>query len=1210
MATKTLNGIEIDDSYALDLDDDENYASDELYKDEDNQNNIDSSPLTLDDVIEILEKIQSELGFSNIDMQFNLVEICMKTRQGINLDLLLNFMSEDTHYKAFLIKLIPELKDKLPQEFKAPKDVGTRADLINALIQASIMLIWLEIEKRVVKEGLDQQELKSNIDGKYNFYPKQSDIGMSDFIFSMTRDWSEVGQNGKYVIDGALKVLTELKDLAKIVVTIDEDELNPDIIANTARVLNVYKDLFEVGYELQAPFGVLTKEGFLRIDADGKTELKKLASLANLYALLKDLTGDFLVQTEITPGTSVSNLRDIKFRQGTTYYPEFQLSNLFGILGDKKVDSWNDFRRYVEPEVHHNIKTNFIQGKNMTSIVDALTTCIVISEFDATSALRLRINIGNNLLSVSDFKKAYEDIDVRAKIMAGNGELFHIQQQNTGVLEIILVFNKAAFNGRPLFAYEAVQNLQQRGRVPRLSDMILGQDTSGKILTTNLDRQSASIILIGAGQRSGKGVLTLNLLGTVLAEGCPLIYLDGKPDMAPVLWNLGSKYGIKPAVWDAFERHGNKIGVGAPKEILIENPGIFGILMYLKAVQLMMVAASLEAKGKKLSTKRPFFIFDEALAVQMSMKDNWSKIIDFAKSKDKDLEPEIRDWCKAVVQWAESLSSSLPGVINSQLPMSGISTVWLFQSMQPTSWSAYDTAGIRAKSFNILKSPIMSRLSIKILGKGTADSEYGLSKIKDNPIISGRVLAEGGRHFVYTGSQKITDMEAVTVFKPYLVLNTAENGTNAVDELRKNVSSEVWDVIAQNGSLHPGAGFEGFATLLGQDAIQNLGLGRAYLETVLRATPLGARYQCVDDYLYDASIESFKSLGVLTSDNIGQFDNSKDNENDDNTYSSWSTDYIGSANSDHSSKNNEETKSTSDKASNSGFGKNKADDASKSRDNQEDNLKDAYTGKIKMPYNPFKAYGTSTSPIPALNVLRNTSKALLAEIKRYFGDLNRVESINIKASGLLIINNRPFRPQFDPKDIESMPEDIRDAIRKGQVAEIFDFGSLYKFKNLQVLEVADAMLAEGRMRREMGINRGRPWSYLFTQFSELRRLVLGNEVITDKVTAQDYDMRGRGGYTDEAFARVPSRMAKVWNTRPAKVIMNALGYTIGLKALGVIALTFGPLGLVYGALVGALTYNEFKKTHPRQTPQQNRQTWTGQNHSQAMNQSRRHNNRR
>ncbi len=678
-----------------------------------------------------------------------------------------------------------------------------------------------------------------------------------------------------------LEISNDIEDKSNY--TNDEDELNPEVEANTARVMQVYKELFEVGFELQIPYGILVKEGILKISKDGKTRVQSSSSLSKLYELINDITGKHLVQAEIRENTPTNKLREIVMRSGTTYYPTFQLGNLYGILGDKKLSSWDDLNRELKAEVRTNIEKNIANGKDISAVVDALTTSIVVSEFNPNIAMKLRINIGNRLIKQGNFVSEYSHR--KSTILAGTGEVYHVTELSSGVLEVILVFNKAAFNGRPLFAYEAVQDLNRRGRKPSIKELILGQDTSGKIMTVNMDRQNSCITLVGAGQRSGKGVLTLNLLGTTLASGCPLIYLDGKPDMAKVLWHLGNKHGIKPASWDIYDNNGNAIGNGAPEVIIRETSGVFGVLMYLKALQLMMVAAHLQAtKGMKLGNgKRPFFIFDEALAVQTSMASVWPSIISLAKDKKND--SEEAEWCRTIASWAEQLSASLAGTINSQLPMSGISTVWLFQSVQPTSWKQFDTPGLSNKSYNILKTPIMSRMSVKILGKGTTDSEYGLGnkEIKGNKLITERVVAEGGRHFAYSDAQKITDMNLVKVFKPYLVLNEAENGTDSVEELRSNVSQDVWNAIAPDGHLHPGVGFEGFATLIGQDAIQNLSLGRQFLEQVMQAIGLN-NYSSVDEYLYDASEESFKSLGTLLNMKDSDIDGTLEEDSDGTLY--------------------------------------------------------------------------------------------------------------------------------------------------------------------------------------------------------------------------------------------------------------------------------------------------------------------------------------
>jgi hypothetical protein len=682
----------------------------------------------------------------------------------------------------------------------------------------------------------------------------------------------EIDESEYYVDDEEAEVEPEVETEAEIEPeessgNLWEDEPDPELEANTARVMYVYKDLYEAGFELHVPYGILVKEGVLRL-VNGRTEVKSNASFARIYELINSITNKFLVQSEVVNGIPASKLRDIEMRMGTTYYPAFQLGNLYGIIGDKKVKTWSELASILEPEVRRNIKANLEAGKDIRFITDALTTSIVVSEFDSKVALKLRINIGNRLLDTNLFKSEYEKR--RSSIMAGIGELFHIQQLRTGVVEVIIVFNRAAYHNRPIFAYEAVQELKKRGREPSISNMILGQDTSGKIYINNLNRQNASIILIGAGPRSGKGVLTLNLVGAILSDGYPLVYVDGKPDMAKELWRVAEKHGIKPAVWDAFDPHDNRLGTGAPKEVRAENSTLLGILAYLKVLQLMMAAAHLRStKGIMVggADKRPFFVFDEVLAVQQNLKGCWGYVVSKAKQAKNKQGDEVTEWCKAIVKWVEALSYSLSGTLNSQLPMSGISTVWLFQTIQPTTWSGLKLNGLDS-DFDLFKHPIMARTSIKILGKGTTDSEYGLGnrEIKGNKIVAELIAAEGGRHFAYTEVQKITDIEQIKIFKPYLVLNSAEPDADCVRELKNNVSSEVWNVIAPGGRLHPAAGFEGFLQLLGPQVIGNLALGRAFLEEIMQAVGLADKYSSVEEYLYDASVESFKSLGSLVQD--------------------------------------------------------------------------------------------------------------------------------------------------------------------------------------------------------------------------------------------------------------------------------------------------------------------------------------------------------
>lgn len=1159
---------------------------------------VEEPELTLNTLIEGLENILGD-KYNNIAYVRNLVfDKYIKTyieNKGLDYDTtILSFSrSEDNKYFSLFKSCFPKLE---PVINAVGTNTKNRGSLIEAMTCVVSSLLWLSLAEGKV----DLTQFK----GKGYVYPftlvlngqipsNISSVATEGDVTTSFYDVVAIIEALNSDVQAAVPVTEETLE------EIEDDELAPEIEANTARVMQVYKDLFEVGFELKLPYGLLVKEGALKLGKGGTTKLYKNQSLVNLYNMIKGMTGDFLVQSEITEGTKAGELRKINMRKGTSYYPEFQLGNLYGLLGHKRVDSWSEFSSNIEQEVKANMRDNIENGKDILSIVDTLTTCIVITEFDPKSAMKLRFNIGDKLAKKQRFELGYNA--VKSTILSGMGNLFQLNVLPSGVMEVTLVFNEVAFNGKPLFAYEAIDALKKRGRLPSLKDMILGQDLSGKIMTTNLDRDAACVILIGAGQRSGKGVLTLNMLGTILAGGNPLIYCDGKPDMATVLWDLSKKYGLKPAVWDANDSHGFSIGQNAPEEVRVNIGGIFGILAYLKVIQLMMVAATLAAKGVKPTDKRPFFVFDEALAVQSTLKSIWSSVLSLAKT---DKEGEAGAWCKEIANWCKSLANSLDAVINSQLPMSGISTVWLFQSMQPTNWSTYDTAGLTSGDgkFNILKTPIMSRLSLKILGRGTADSEYGLGKVKEHKDISGRVLSEGGRHFAMTGSQKISDMEAVTVFKPYLVLNTSENGTRAVEQLKSNVSADVWKTIAPTGELNKGAGFEGFASMLGESAIQNLNNGRTYLEQILDYTPLKGRYSSLEEYLYDCDIESFKSVGVLTLDMTS---NDSQNEQSTGGYNSNITNeaYVPGesgiedfenfkepAIDDYEGLEEEQEVMPDNEGYSVPYRTTKGFDGDGPYDpikesvqqpyvspNETNNYSNVYQEPLKLRNNPFGAYGTSEKPMSCLNALSHMSSILMKEIKKVFGDYSRVHSIEITSTGL-VLNDIAFRPKFSEEDIKLMPFDIQRGVARGNIIELINFNDLYKFSNLTILTIDNVTLAESRVRREMTIGT-KPWSILFKKFRHLNRLIIGGREITDAATAQAYDNEGRGGYSIMEGLKTTlgagvgvltsSRMSRFWDSKPVKVTTGALGWTLGAKALMMGASMFGPWGLLFGAFAVA-----------------------------------------
>lgn len=243
-----------------------------------------------------------------------------------------------------------------------------------------------------------------------------------------------------------------------------------------------------------------------------------------------------------------------------------------------------------------------------------------------------------------------------------------------------------------------------------------------------------------------------------------------------------------------------------------------------------------------------------------------------------------------------------------------------------------------------------------------------------------------------------------------------------------------------------------------------------------------------------------------------------------------------------------------------------------------------YSENLQMEFNPFAVYG-SNNPMSCVAALKMTSQIVMKEITRVFGSPDRVESIEITKQGL-VINNVAFRPKVSSDIIMGMPYDIQHSVKNGDLTELFDFKDLHKFRYLSVLRVDSPRLAEGRLRRELGIAPNKPWSVLFRKLRSLRELYIAGYRIDGEDSAKAYDNSGRGGFTFAENVRnslgVPlkavtsSRMSKMWDSKPVKIFTGAAGWTIGVKAMTVTAGFLGVWGLLFGAVAGYGIYKNVR----------------------------------
>ena len=116
--------------------------------------------------------------------------------------------------------------------------------------------------------------------------------------------------------------------------------------------------------------------------------------------------------------------------------------------------------------------------------------------------------------------------------------------------------NPMLAQAEPLFGYTIQKQNQKKGIKASWEKILIGESMSGKELYAARDSQiklqNQFVHNIIAGSRSGKGVMTMNILASAIAAGKPIFYLDRKPDMAVMLYELsgGKQFIVNGGLYD------------------------------------------------------------------------------------------------------------------------------------------------------------------------------------------------------------------------------------------------------------------------------------------------------------------------------------------------------------------------------------------------------------------------------------------------------------------------------------------------------------------------------------------------------------------------------------------------------------------------------------------------------------------------------------
>ena len=222
----------------------------------------------------------------------------------------------------------------------------------------------------------------------------------------------------------------------------------------------------------------------------------------------------------------------------------------------------------------------------LAKLVDSLSCFYILSKFGylakRITSINLRFSVGTKFNCFSDdvltSTKLFKDL-----ISHNDNEVFappfNLTKDRktstnvniaTNILEFQYDVNPMLSQAEPLFGYVVQKANQRKGVASGWKKILLGRSYSGKELYASEDSdikmQNNFTHNIIAGSRSGKGVMTMNILANGIASGKPIFYLDRKPDMASMLYqySFGKQFivngGLINPADDVFQKFDEQSG--------------------------------------------------------------------------------------------------------------------------------------------------------------------------------------------------------------------------------------------------------------------------------------------------------------------------------------------------------------------------------------------------------------------------------------------------------------------------------------------------------------------------------------------------------------------------------------------------------------------------------------------------------------------------
>mgnify|MGYP002523266808 CR=1 FL=1 len=704
-------------------------------------------------------------------------------------------------------------------------------------------------------------------------------------------------------------------------------------------IMTALSSLYSSGYGLVTPGGLLTDKGAVRSFADGRigVDIKGGDPVldSKLYRVINEASsGQF--SYFLAPGTP-ETLSNMNSGNGNVVMTELHLQAMFchirpwtgrnsvrkfltenGInnASEAKVIKWDDAKQYIRKRVDDIFYDAYIEAgldidyneltadasdkaeKISIELSRKIKNVVIISERKKNVNTRIRICTDTPIRE----ERLSQKLIGQLNIGTSSNIKVDIKRLDGGVVDINVVYNEKAYKQDALFAYKVLPILKEQEIKPSWGNVILGKDLDGNILTKNFKDPNNSVSCIYGAQGSGKGVMTLNLIASALADGCDLIYMDAKPDTGYALVNSAWAKGK-----DAFVFNGIEFP-GAPLEMpgkSIRNydrfiskqyipDGMFNtpellerfilLTTYYRGVEITLRMAEQRASELANGIHHDSWlvaVFDEceqlaSIEIEMMKKLNE---IQASRKKVKEevttpkgttkvqtinyIQDPIYKFINSYIQWRSIIKMKLSTALFSTYRKAEMSAIFIWQdTMFPAKFLGDKDAGSMV-AYAIAQ---QGRKLTKFMGRGAAETGGSTSFGTPNSMKNATWYDDKftGRTGGYWAMGLDPNSDDMVVFRPFNVYSNAGDKKQLLINARAAglTESDLYDVsLNPDGTVIQEIGFEGYTNKMlaeyGLDTATQLNIGFQHVQDFIVKNGLGSSAL---EFMYNAHDFSYEGL--------------------------------------------------------------------------------------------------------------------------------------------------------------------------------------------------------------------------------------------------------------------------------------------------------------------------------------------------------------